>query len=215
MTTTIEQFATDNGLTVETFFFRQRLADGSKMPEAKLALPYINPDFIISWLTDDSIDEARKSKALQYLAGLHNDAVYSEQQKAIAPMVKELKIPTQDSVVLSDLDFWTLVFKEKADRKLFSDELVTEAIGDFTDVLTQQFNVSLNGATAAANETFNKKLANYKTNKKVLGLFQTYLANWIDKTAQQDKFVGIASHYAERIEQYLNSDQESIIGKFE
>lgn len=214
-TTNLDQFAKDNGLTVETFFFRQRFADGSKMPEAKLALPYITADSIIGWLTDDNLDEAKKTKALTYLADLHNSAVYSEQQRAIAPMVKELKVPTQDSVVIADLDFWTLAFKEKADRKMFSDELVTEAISDMVDVLTQQFNVSLNGATAAANETFNKKLANYKTNKKVLGLFQTYLANWIDKSTQQDKFVGIASHFAEKIEGYLNNDQESIIGKFE
>jgi len=213
--TNIDQFAKDNGLTVETFFFRQRDAKGNKMPESKLALPYISSDSIIGWLTDDNLDETKKTKALSYLADLHNSAVYGEQQKAMASMVKELKQPTQADVILTDLDFWTLAYKEKADRKLFSDELVAAAIADMIEVLTTQFNVSLNGATAAANETFNKKLANYKTNKKVLGLFNTYISNWIDKSGNQEQFVSIAAHFAEKIEGYLNNDQGSIIGKFE
>jgi hypothetical protein len=213
---TIEDFATANGLVIDTFFFRQKNADGSKkIPDTKLALPYTSADGILAWLTDESVAEDRKTKALTYLADLHNDAVYGETQKQIAPLVKDGTTPTQDHLNLPELDFWTLVFKEKVDRKMFGDELVADAIVDFTEVLTQQFNVSLNGATAAATETFNKKLANYKTNKKVLGLFQTYLANWIDKSAQQDRFIGIASHYAERIETYLSADQESIVGKFE
>lgn len=194
-----------------------------KRPDFEAKLPYVDGSYVKEQLNNPELTEDEANKVLKYISDLHNANVKSEAQKQINEVIKDnAGIDLEQSMLnLIELTFWSLVFKEPADRKMFSEQLISEAQADFLKVGREHFKRA-NGTQVpdanilnASKEIFVDRFKNTKSDKAVLELLQGYIATWFDNSSNQTQFIDLASYLAERIELYMNKEEESKLGKFE
>ena len=220
--------------TNETFFFRPKPAlNADKSPifdaqgkptkiaahaPVKVLLPYVTAESLV----DDISDETKQVKVLAYLTDLVNSSIFSEAQSMInaAKTLEESSgaEPDWQAAIKNDLlDLFYLASVEKvAVTRGIPKELWAAAKVDIIEVLTANFGVSITGATKAAKTCIDDKLASIQTRHDLLRLMGGYLANWFNKTSEENqaKFAPIYSTLTDKIELYTKVDESSVLDSF-
>jgi hypothetical protein len=167
-----------------------------------------NPEFAAS----------KTSKVLAYFADLHNDVVKVAANKQLNTALKNgVKQLGQADIDLKELDFWAFVYREPASRKMFSDELVQLAVADFEAVLrvhgrnTKGQPISPEGIKKAAKWSIVDRFKDVKTSPQFLTQLQGYLDTWYSNSDKQEVLKEFYLYLIERIETYLNVDQDSLL----
>jgi hypothetical protein len=227
MSETAQAQATTDGLTEDTFFFRKKdlpvlNEDGTpkigtdgkpemtKRNPLKLRLPYVNTNSLIELLQN----EETSSQMLSFFVDLANDVIYSAAQDQVNSIIEAKKTPTQDTINLKTLDLFYLATQPKAVAgRGIPKELWAEFKTDFIAVITEQFGVSIDGATKASKLIADDKFQSVKTAVKILETLKTYLANWFDKTSEEskEKYAVIFEQSMERIDAYTSSGEQSLL----
>jgi hypothetical protein len=222
-------------ITNEKFFFRPRpLLDevGNKVIDpatgkninvpahapVAVQLPYINSDALIN----DISDEAKSAKVLAFIVDLVNGAIFTEAQGMInvAKATEEtsgIEPDWQASIKNELLDLFYLASVEKvAVTRGIPKELWAAAKVDMIEVLTANFGISIAGATKAAKTCIDDKLSTIQTRHDLLNLMGGYLANWFNKTSEEnkEKFAPIYGVLTDKIDMYVNVDEKSVLDQF-
>jgi hypothetical protein len=222
-------------VTNEKFFFRPRpLLDeaGNKVTDpttgknvnvpahapVAVQLPYINADMLL----EDINDKDKSTKVLTYIVDLVNGAIFTEAQG----MINVAKATEETSGVEPDwqaaikaelLDLFYLASVEKvAVTRGIPKELWAAAKVDMIEVLTANFGISIAGATKAAKTCIDDKLSSIQTRHDLLNLMGGYLANWFNKTSEEnkEKFAPIYGVLTDKIDMYVNVDEKSVLDQF-
>jgi hypothetical protein len=231
----LTQTASVAPVTNEKFFFRPRpLLDeaGNKVIDpatgknvnapahapVAVQLPYVTTDMLIT----DISDEDKSTKILTYLVDLVNGAIFTEAQG----MINVAKATEETSGVEPDwqaaikaelLDLFYLASVEKvAATRGIPKELWAAAKIDMIEVLTANFGISIAGATKAAKTCIDDKLSSIQTRHDLLNLMGGYLANWFNKTSEdnKEKFAPIYGVLTDKIDMYVNVDEKSVLDQF-
>jgi hypothetical protein len=221
--------------TNEKFFFRPRpLLDeaGNKVTDpvtgknvnvpahapVAVQLPYVTTDALINDISDD----AKSTKVLAYIVDLVNGAIFTEAQGMInvAKATEEtsgVEPDWQASIKNELLDLFYLASVEKvAVTRGIPKELWAAAKIDMIEVLTANFGISIAGATKAAKTCIDDKLSSIQTRHDLLNLMGGYLANWFNKTSEdnKEKFAPIYGVLTDKIDMYVNVDEKSVLDQF-
>lgn len=212
----VNQEATFNGTSEETFFFREKKEKGvviePKRDPFKVVLPSENGnslcDAIMSELSNDDagniVVSERGGKLLDFLARKVNEEVYSDAQAQInaklasfpdsASRIAYVLQPTD--VDTTKLDIWTLAYKEPPKRGAgaqFSEELIKEVSANFVAFGEANFKtrngeaVSKQGMLGSATEIFINRFKNTKSAKPTLEMFKTRLTVWFTALTEEQQ----------------------------
>lgn len=245
-TQSTEAAAVPAGFVKESFFFREKKEKGivvePKRDTFETIIPALTAESLLTIILEGLENDAegnvvaseKGASLLRYLADKHNDTVYSEAQSQIndklasfSDVANRIAYKLTDADIdQSKLDLWYLVNKPKATRgagKLFSDELIADAIESYKSIGQQVFKkgdgtpTSLEVIMKGAEETFTHKFKNFKTSKPHLELFKSRVILWLANVPEEQtsKFEPLAKHLLEKLDAYLNPKAASTLDAFE
>jgi hypothetical protein len=232
------QDSTNNGLLPATIYFRDtKDKDGKVTQKAHEAVtvqlplqtanslyiefatktgevpPYIEQDGAV--IENPAFKGSEGEKLLNYFADLFNKSVT---QLANAQLREALKNGGADKKLsqadlnLEELTLWANINRPPAERKtkLFSDELVADALADFKSVLATHGKnskgepISKQGLEKAAKWAIEDRFANVRNQPVYLLNLQGYLQTWIDNSSKKDIFTPFAEYLLAKADGYLN-----------